>query len=334
VIVRGKITSGWARMSRRRRRAAAAHGSDSGNASTSGSTPSDSALRPLRGAWRHAGAWSTKPASISAALEGTQLHVAGRLAQLDDDARDARRGKPRSQFGSGPKPTVEMKPSRMRPASPVAALRASAGSAAAWRSRRAPGSTSTSPAGVSATLRRVRSNNCDIQAPFELLDRERQRRLRHVQRRRGPAESAAARPGQGTGASCAVRSADHSFAKHINLMPTDILDAHEAAARILCTFPRQIEGDDREDQPPLGQHHRRRRARAEPLDVLRARLREADFKKPMIGVANGHSTITPCNSGCSAWPMRPSPASSGRRQRADLRHPDHQRRHGDGHRRA
>jgi len=23
----------------------------------------------------------------------------------------------------------------------------------------------------------------------------------------------------------------------------------------------------------------------------------ADFKKPMIGVANGHSTITPCNSG-------------------------------------
>ena len=24
---------------------------------------------------------------------------------------------------------------------------------------------------------------------------------------------------------------------------------------------------------------------------------ESDFKKPMIGVANGHSTITPCNSG-------------------------------------
>jgi dihydroxy-acid dehydratase len=24
---------------------------------------------------------------------------------------------------------------------------------------------------------------------------------------------------------------------------------------------------------------------------------EADFHKPMIGVANGHSTITPCNSG-------------------------------------
>ena len=24
---------------------------------------------------------------------------------------------------------------------------------------------------------------------------------------------------------------------------------------------------------------------------------ESDFKKPMVGVANGHSTITPCNSG-------------------------------------
>ncbi|MCH1999983.1 dihydroxy-acid dehydratase, partial [Achromobacter xylosoxidans] len=24
---------------------------------------------------------------------------------------------------------------------------------------------------------------------------------------------------------------------------------------------------------------------------------EADFENPMIGVANGHSTITPCNSG-------------------------------------
>ena len=25
--------------------------------------------------------------------------------------------------------------------------------------------------------------------------------------------------------------------------------------------------------------------------------RDADFDKPMIGVANGHSTITPCNAG-------------------------------------
>jgi dihydroxy-acid dehydratase len=25
--------------------------------------------------------------------------------------------------------------------------------------------------------------------------------------------------------------------------------------------------------------------------------KENDFSKPMVGVANGHSTITPCNSG-------------------------------------
>ena len=32
----------------------------------------------------------------------------------------------------------------------------------------------------------------------------------------------------------------------------------------------------------------------------------SDFSKPMIGVANGHSTITPCNSGLQNWPMPPS----------------------------
>ncbi|MEJ0004122.1 MAG: hypothetical protein WDN30_12140 [Pararobbsia sp.] len=33
------------------------------------------------------------------------------------------------------------------------------------------------------------------------------------------------------------------------------------------------------------------------LDVLRARLPEGRFDNPMIGIANGHSTITPCNAG-------------------------------------
>ena len=36
---------------------------------------------------------------------------------------------------------------------------------------------------------------------------------------------------------------------------------------------------------------------------------EADFKKPMIGVANGHSTITPCNSGLQKLADEPSRAS-------------------------
>ena len=31
---------------------------------------------------------------------------------------------------------------------------------------------------------------------------------------------------------------------------------------------------------------------------------EGDFVKPMVGVANGHSTITPCNAACKNWPMR------------------------------
>jgi dihydroxy-acid dehydratase len=32
---------------------------------------------------------------------------------------------------------------------------------------------------------------------------------------------------------------------------------------------------------------------------------ESDFGKPMIGVANGHSTITPCNRACRSWPTPP-----------------------------
>jgi dihydroxyacid dehydratase/phosphogluconate dehydratase len=32
----------------------------------------------------------------------------------------------------------------------------------------------------------------------------------------------------------------------------------------------------------------------------------ADFDKPMVGVANAHSTITPCNAGLQRWPTRRS----------------------------
>ena len=32
---------------------------------------------------------------------------------------------------------------------------------------------------------------------------------------------------------------------------------------------------------------------------------EGDFGKPMIGVANGHSTSRRATAVCSAWPMRP-----------------------------
>ena len=61
---------------------------------------------------------------------------------------------------------------------------------------------------------------------------------------------------------------------------------------------------------------------------------EGDFCKPMIGVANGHSTITPCNSGLQQLADAAVAGTAGRRrQPADLRHADDQRRHGDGHRR-
>ena len=61
---------------------------------------------------------------------------------------------------------------------------------------------------------------------------------------------------------------------------------------------------------------------------------EGDFDKPMIGVANGHSTITPCNSGLQKLAdaaVEGIEAAGG--NAADLRHADDQRRHGDGHRR-
>ena len=43
---------------------------------------------------------------------------------------------------------------------------------------------------------------------------------------------------------------------------------------------------------------RRARARAPNRSMYYAMgYEEGDFVKPMVGVANGHSTITPCNSG-------------------------------------
>jgi dihydroxyacid dehydratase/phosphogluconate dehydratase len=62
--------------------------------------------------------------------------------------------------------------------------------------------------------------------------------------------------------------------------------------------------------------------------------KEEDFDKPMIGIANGHSTITPCNSGlqkladAAVESIRKSDAKS-----TDLRHADDLGRHVDGHRR-
>ena len=86
-------------------------------------------------------------------------------------------------------------------------------------------------------------------------------------------------------------------------------------------------------QPPLPPHHRGRRARAEPLDVLRPRLRGRRLQE-----ADDRRRQRPLDD--HAVQLRPAEARrrgrrrhrGSRRQRADLRHADDQRRHGDGHR--
>ena len=49
--------------------------------------------------------------------------------------------------------------------------------------------------------------------------------------------------------------------------------------------------------PPQLRHHRGRAARAQPRHAARRRLQDGDFGKPIVGIANGYSTITPCNAG-------------------------------------
>ena len=61
---------------------------------------------------------------------------------------------------------------------------------------------------------------------------------------------------------------------------------------------------------------------------------DADFDKPMIGVANGHSTITPCNAGLQKLADAAiEEIAACRRQLAGLRRADDLRRHRHGHRR-
>ena len=60
--------------------------------------------------------------------------------------------------------------------------------------------------------------------------------------------------------------------------------------------------------------------------------KETDFGKPMVGVANGHSTITPCNSGLQKLADAAVQGIWRPEATADLRHAHHLRRHGHGHR--
>ena len=87
-------------------------------------------------------------------------------------------------------------------------------------------------------------------------------------------------------------------------------------------------------QPPQRQHHRRQKPGAESLDVLRdglpgKRLQEADGGRRQRAQHHHALQLGPAKAGrCSHRRHRGS-----RWQCAGLRHPDHLRRHGDGHRR-
>ena len=60
---------------------------------------------------------------------------------------------------------------------------------------------------------------------------------------------------------------------------------------------------------------------------------DKDFDKPIVGVANAHSTITPCNMGIGALADRADAgAEKGRRDAAGVRHDHDLGRHLDGHR--
>ena len=61
---------------------------------------------------------------------------------------------------------------------------------------------------------------------------------------------------------------------------------------------------------------------------------DGDFEKPIVGVANGHSTMNPCNAGIQPLVDRAmADAEGGRRDAAGLRLSDGHRRHRHGHRR-
>ena len=62
---------------------------------------------------------------------------------------------------------------------------------------------------------------------------------------------------------------------------------------------------------------------------------DGDFDKPIVGVANGHSTMNPCNAGIQ--PLVDRVMDGVERSRCDapgVRLPDRDRRHRHGHRRA
>ena len=75
-------------------------------------------------------------------------------------------------------------------------------------------------------------------------------------------------------------------------------------------------------------------ARSPNRSMLRAvGFKDGDFDKPIVGIANGHSTMNPCNAGLQQLARsRRSRGARRRRHAADVRRDHRHRRHQHGHR--
>ena len=114
--------------------------------------------RQARPAGAKPGECSTNPASISPRANASSC--TSPVASINSSCtRGCASRNTRTQAGKRSNPTVETKAKRSRPASPSALARAYAGKAPARASRLRASGSSAAPAGVSCTLRLVRSNS-------------------------------------------------------------------------------------------------------------------------------------------------------------------------------
>src|SRR4051794_24081612 len=294
---RGNITSGSASTRARDRLRTVASGCCSGIARTNGSRATRRCSRP---AGAKPGECSRKPASRSprsSAGSWTSLVASSRSSCTRGcAARNAR-----TQVGSSVKPTVEMKPRRSRPASPSAAARACAGSDWARASNSRACGSSASPTSVSWTLRLVRSNS-------RTPSRRSSCAMACVNGGCVMCRRIAARPKCSVSARVTnwrhrrnsiqgwlIRRAYYCMAE--NGLEGITAPAHNAPSR---ERPRK--------ERPMAEQKIQLHLRSDNITQGKARApnrsmyyamgyKESDFGKPMVGVANGHSTITPCNSG-------------------------------------
>src|SRR5437867_1825891 len=186
---------------------------------------------------------------------------------------------------------LETKARRRRPLRPSAAACTSRGSSsAAFNSRRAC-SSSAAPAGVSATERRVRSNSaaCSVFARLRMACVSGGCVMCRRRAARPKCSSSATATNWRRGRSSIIDMRRESIGRH------KYIGLPQSRSGILCAA---FAGDS-----PMSFNRRSKNitegvARAPNRSMYYALgYTEGDFGKPMIGVANGHSTITPCNSG-------------------------------------